>query len=69
MEHNNAGNALSSLRALTNDYQPPVDACTTYQALLAGLAELEFDLHQHILKESSILFPRAIALEEKLKQG
>lgn len=68
-EHNNAGNALASLRSLTNDYQPPADGCTTYQALLAGLAEMEFDLHQHILKESSILFPRAIALEEKLRQG
>jgi len=69
MEHNNAGQALANLRSLTHDYQPPEDACPTYQALLAGLAELEFDLHQHILKESSILFPGAIALEAKLKQG
>lgn len=69
MEHNNAGNALSALRALTNGYQPPDDACTTYQALLSGLAEIEFDIHQHILKESSILFPGAIALEAKLRQG
>lgn len=69
MEHNNAGNALSALRTLTNGYQPPEDGCTTYQALLSGLAELEFDIHQHILKESSILFPGAIALEEKLRQG
>lgn len=69
MEHNNAGQALASLRSLTNEYQAPEDGCTTYQALLAGLAELEFDIHQHILKESSILFPRAIALEEKLSKG
>lgn len=69
MEHNNAGEALDSLRTLTNGFQPPDDACTTYEALLAGLAELEFDIHKHILKESSILFPRAIALEEKLRQG
>ena len=69
MEHNNAGNALASLRSQTNDFKPPMDACTTYQALLLGMAELEFDIHQHILKESSILFPRAIALEEKLRQG
>ncbi len=69
MEHNNAGNALANLRSLTNDYQTPEDGCPTYQALFAGLSELEFDIHQHILKESSILFPRAMALEEKLKQG
>ena len=69
MEHDNAGNALGSLRSITNDYRPPEDACTTYRALLSGLNELELDTHQHILKENSILFPRAIALEEKLKQG
>ncbi|MCK5125607.1 MAG: iron-sulfur cluster repair di-iron protein [candidate division Zixibacteria bacterium] len=69
MEHSNAGNALASLKLLTNDYKAPVDGCKTYQALLAGLAELEFDIHQHILKESSILFPGAIALEETLKQN
>jgi regulator of cell morphogenesis and NO signaling len=69
MEHNNAGQALTNLRSMTNDFTPPEDGCTTYQALLAGMAELEFDIHQHILKESSILFPRAIALEESLKKG
>ncbi|MEE8577861.1 MAG: iron-sulfur cluster repair di-iron protein [candidate division Zixibacteria bacterium] len=69
MEHNNAGNALGSLRSLTNDYKAPADGCTTYQALFVGLSEMEFDIHQHILKESSILFPRAIALEKKLKLG
>ncbi len=69
MEHNTAGDALATLRKLTNDFQAPADGCTTYQALYLGLAEMEFDIHQHILKESSILFPRAIALEEKLKQG
>ncbi len=69
LEHNNAGNALTDLKSLTNGYKVPEDGCTTYQALLAGMAELEFDIHQHILKESSILFPRAIALEEKLRQN
>lgn len=68
-EHDNAGDALASLRSLTNEFQPPEDACTTYQALLAGLAELELDTHQHIHKENSILHPRAIALEEQLKKS
>lgn len=69
MEHENAGQALARLKSLTNDYKAPEDGCATYQALMSGMAEMEFDLHQHILKESSILFPRAIALEEKLRQG
>jgi regulator of cell morphogenesis and NO signaling len=67
-EHNNAGQALDRLRSLTQDYQVPDKACNTYRALLAGLAELELDLHQHIHKENNILFSRAIALEQELMQ-
>lgn len=62
-EHDQAGHALARLRRLTNDYTPPTDACNTYRTLLAGLAELEADLHQHIHKENNILFPRAAAAE------
>jgi len=65
-EHDNAGNALSEMRRLTNDYIPPEDACNTYRALFHGLLALEQDLHQHIHLENNILFPRAIALEEVL---
>lgn len=68
-EHANAGQALATIQKLTNQYKVPEDACTTYQALLAGMAEMEVDLHQHIHKESSILFPRAIELEKKLSNG
>jgi len=63
-EHDNAGAALARLRALTGGYQPPEGACATFQAVLAGLAELEFDLHTHIHKENNILHPRAIAAEQ-----
>lgn len=62
-EHDNAGNALSRIRALTRDYQVPDDACNTYRAMLAGLRQLELDMHQHVHKENSILFPRAIERE------
>lgn len=65
-EHDNAGNALSEMRRLTNDYIPPEDACNTYRALFHGLLGLEQDLHQHIHLENNILFPRAITLEEAL---
>jgi len=69
MEHANAGDALSRLRSLNNDYQAPEDACISYQALMKALSELEFDMHQHIHKESSILFPRAIAKEKELTKN
>lgn len=56
-EHDDAGAALARLRELTGNYQPPSDACNTYRALFAGLAELEEDLHTHIHLENSVLFP------------
>jgi regulator of cell morphogenesis and NO signaling len=66
-EHDDAGAALARLRALTGGYTPPADACPTYRALLAGLAELEADLHVHIHEENNILFPRARAAEGVLR--
>lgn len=63
-EHDNAGYALSQIHALTRDYQVPEDACNTYRAMLSRLRHLERDMHQHVHKENSILFPRAIELEQ-----
>ncbi len=66
-EHDSAGTALARIRALTGGYVAPGDACTTYRALLQGLAELELDLFRHIHKENNILFPRAASLEADLE--
>lgn len=65
-EHDSAGDALARMRALTHDYTPPSHACNTYRATLDGLSVLEHDMHRHVHKENSILFPRASALEAKL---
>ncbi len=65
-EHDNAGNALERLRALTDGYTPPTDACNTYRVFLSSLAEFENDMHLHIHKENNILFPKAIQREKKL---
>jgi regulator of cell morphogenesis and NO signaling len=64
MEHDNAGEVLRELRAVTSDYKFPEDACTSYRTLYTGLLEFEADLHQHIHLENNILFPRAIAMEK-----
>lgn len=58
-EHEDAGRALAQLNELTRGYTPPADACNTYRALFAGLAELEQDLHTHIHLENNVLFPQA----------
>jgi regulator of cell morphogenesis and NO signaling len=68
-EHDNAGAALDRFRELTNNYQPPADACNTWRVLYASLDVLEQDMHVHVHKENSILFPRALALEESQQAG
>lgn len=62
-EHDEAGAALEAMRTLTDGFTPPDWACNTYRAMLDGLHELEQDMHQHVHKENSILFPRALELE------
>ena len=61
-EHEEAGALFEDLRAITNNYQPPEEACTTYRLLFSSLEQLERDTHLHIHLENSILFPRALAL-------
>ena len=66
-EHDQAGEALTKIKELTNNYTPPAGTCNTHRVFLSTLQELEADLHTHIHKENSILFPRAIAREKQLQ--
>lgn len=63
-EHDDSGSTLAVMRELTDGFTPPAGACNTHVALLAALASLEMDTHQHVHKENNVLFPRAIALEQ-----
>lgn len=65
VEHDNAGELLRKMRAVTNDYTLPEDACPSFSALYSRLAEFEADLHQHIHLENNLLFPRAVELEQR----
>lgn len=60
-EHDSAGRALHRLRELTDEYDVPAEACSTWRALWHGLEALEESLHQHIHLENNILFPRALS--------
>jgi regulator of cell morphogenesis and NO signaling len=62
-EHDNAGAALKRIRELTDGFQAPADACTTWQLMLNDLRQLEADMHKHVHKENNILFPKAQQLE------
>jgi regulator of cell morphogenesis and NO signaling len=64
-EHDGAGDALRTMRSVTNDYSLPADACISYRTLYEALQGFEADLHLHIHLENNILFPRAVAMESK----
>ena len=60
IEHDSAGDALRTLRELTDDYQPAPEACNTWRSLWHGLGVLEEEIHRHIHLENNILFPAAL---------
>lgn len=58
-EHDDHGENLEQVMALTDDMTPPKGACTTWRALYIGLREFREDLMQHIHLENNLLFERA----------
>jgi len=64
-EHQQAGDEMRAIRALTNEYVAPADACSTYRVTFAELAQFERDLHRHVHLENNVLFPRAIECEHR----
>jgi len=66
-EHDNEGERFRQIDELSNNYQPPLDACNTYRVTFAMLDEFEKDLHLHIHLENNILFPAAIKLEKQFE--
>jgi regulator of cell morphogenesis and NO signaling len=67
-EHDGAGQALGEIRAASNGFTVPPNACASYRTLYQALAEFESDLHQHIHLEDDILFPRAIEMEQGIER-
>jgi regulator of cell morphogenesis and NO signaling len=65
-EHRAAGDQLAELRSLTNGYQAPPQACTTYRVCYEELARFTSDLHRHVHLENNVLFPQAVAVEREL---
>ena len=64
-EHDAVGDLFKEIRSLTSGYAAPDDACNSYRAMLAGLEDMELDLHEHIHKENNILFPRTLEMEQR----
>lgn len=66
-EHSIEGERFREIAELTNGYQAPEDACTTYRVAFQMLEEFEIDLHTHIHIENNILFPKSLELEKHLR--
>jgi regulator of cell morphogenesis and NO signaling len=64
-EHQAAAEDLGIIRKLTNGYTSPDDGCTTYRVCMEEMARFERDLHRHVHLENNVLFPRAVALENR----
>jgi len=63
-EHDYVGRCLDKIRALSNGYAIPDDACASYKLLFKMIQEFEDDLHIHIHLENNILFPKAVEMEK-----
>ncbi len=64
-DHAAVAECLARLRELTAGFNPPPEACNTYRALFAGLADLETDLQRHLHLENNVLFPAALLSTSK----
>jgi regulator of cell morphogenesis and NO signaling len=60
-EHESHGLNLRALEKITNNCEPPEDACTTWRALYAGVRKFVDDVMEHIHLENNVLFPRFTA--------
>lgn len=65
-DHNDEGERFERMNAVSGNFTPPADGCTTYNTAFSMLREFEEDLHLHIHLENNIMFPRSIALEKAL---
>ncbi len=67
-EHEEAGEALETIRLITDNFTLPADACNSYTILFKKLDEYENDLHKHVHLENNILFPKSIQVETELQK-
>jgi regulator of cell morphogenesis and NO signaling len=58
-DHEQAGEAIHTIRRLAKGYTIPEDVCNTFVITYQRLKEFEDDLHKHVHLENNILFLKA----------
>ncbi len=58
IDHKRVSSFLTEIAKLTDNFQPPNEACATWRNLYACLQSLDHQLRIHIHLENNILFPR-----------
>lgn len=66
-DHDQVGNALASIKMLTDGHTPPSGTCTSVVSVMSLLAGLDRDTKVHIHKENNILFPAGVRAERDRK--
>lgn len=54
-EHEAVGGLLDRIRSASGTFTVPADGCASYQALYAGLEELDADTRLHVHKENNLV--------------
>lgn len=57
---------LARIRAITDNYNLPQNACASHRVSILMLGEIDGDIRQHLYLENDILFPAAIRMEKEL---
>ncbi|MCP1660833.1 iron-sulfur cluster repair protein DnrN [Neisseria perflava] len=60
-EHDEHNQAIARLKALTDNFSPPQNACASWTRLYRLAEEMVNDLTDHIYLENEIFFPRVLA--------
>ena len=59
---------LNGLKRITKDFNSPLTTCSSYQVLISKMEELYENLIQQQFLERTVLFPKAIEIEQNLLQ-
>jgi regulator of cell morphogenesis and NO signaling len=68
-EHGIMIETIYKFRNWTNNYNRPVNACTSHGVILSRLEELDHDLTQHVHLENNVLFPKILKMEKELLES